>query len=109
MAHFGVADVPSWCVAARSSGLAEWCIHSPWSTRATGSVCADNEDGSPYRWDLTTNTLSQTLVLTGGALQPYTPAGAVVARPAESQSGDVRIRRAAPFQAVKGAAPGRAP
>ena len=34
---------------------------------------ANSEDGKLYRWDLTTNTLSQTIVLTGGLGEAYTP------------------------------------
>jgi hypothetical protein len=37
------------------------------------SILANNEDGKMYRWDLTTNTLSQTVVLTEGLGEAYTP------------------------------------
>jgi hypothetical protein len=40
---------------------------------ATRSIFAGNEDGKLYRWDLATNTLSQTLVLTPGLGEAYTP------------------------------------
>jgi hypothetical protein len=37
------------------------------------SILANNEDGVLYRWDLTTNTLSQSLQLNTGLGQAYTP------------------------------------
>jgi hypothetical protein len=37
------------------------------------SVLANNEDGILYRWNLATNTLSQSLRLTNGLGQAYTP------------------------------------
>ncbi|MGD0614391.1 MAG: hypothetical protein ABSA69_03000, partial [Verrucomicrobiota bacterium] len=37
------------------------------------SVLANNEDGKLYRWDLTSNTLSETNVLTTGIGEAYTP------------------------------------
>ena len=37
------------------------------------SVLANNEDGALYRWDLSTNTLSQKLQLNNGLGQAYTP------------------------------------
>ena len=37
------------------------------------SILANNEDGVLYRWDLTTNTLSQSVRLTSGLGQAYTP------------------------------------
>jgi hypothetical protein len=51
----------------------EWCINSAVVDPATRSVIAGNEDGKLYRWDLATNTLSQTLVLTPGLGEAYTP------------------------------------
>ena len=41
--------------------------------QARKSVLANNEDGMMYRWDLTTNTLSQSIKLTDGLGQAYTP------------------------------------
>ena len=37
------------------------------------STAANNEDGIMYRWDLTNNTLSQSIRLTNGIGQAYTP------------------------------------
>ena len=38
----------------------------------TKSIIANSEDGKLYRWDLTTNTLSQSVVLTAGIGEAYT-------------------------------------
>ena len=51
----------------------EWCINSAVVDPATHSILAGSEDGKLYRWDLATNTLSQTLVLTTGLGEAYTP------------------------------------
>jgi hypothetical protein len=51
----------------------EWCINSAAVDPATHSILAGNEDGKLYRWDLTTNTLSETIVLTPGIGEAYTP------------------------------------
>jgi hypothetical protein len=36
-------------------------------------MLANCEDGVLYRWDLTTNTLSQSITLTAGLGEAYTP------------------------------------
>jgi hypothetical protein len=51
----------------------EWCINSASIDPSTKSVLANNEDGRLYRWDLTSNTLSQTNILTTGLGEAYTP------------------------------------
>jgi len=51
----------------------EWCINSAAVDPATKSVMANSEDGNVYRWDLTTNTLSQSMRLTTGIGEAYTP------------------------------------
>jgi hypothetical protein len=51
----------------------EWCINSAVVDPATRSVLANSEDGKLYRWDLSSNTLSQSLVLTPGLGEAYTP------------------------------------
>jgi len=53
-------------------GVKEWCINTAVVDPFTKSVLANNEDGKLYRWDLTTNTLSQTVVLTPGLGEAYT-------------------------------------
>jgi hypothetical protein len=51
----------------------EWCINSAAVDPATNSILVGSEDGRLYRWDLSTNTLSQNLVLTSGLGEAYTP------------------------------------
>jgi WD40 repeat protein len=54
-------------------GVKEWCINSAAVDPATDSVLAGSEDGKLYRWDLATNTFSQSMVLTSGLGEAYTP------------------------------------
>ena len=51
----------------------EWCINTAVVDKRNHSVIANAEDGYSYRWDLTTNTLSQTLQLNGPLGEAYTP------------------------------------
>ena len=51
----------------------EWCINAPAVNPATNSVYFTSEDGRSYRWNLVTNTLDQSVVLTPGFLEPYVP------------------------------------
>jgi outer membrane protein assembly factor BamB len=51
----------------------EWCINSAVVDRKNKSVIANAEDGYSYRWDLTSNTLSQTLMLNQPLGEAYTP------------------------------------
>ena len=55
------------------NAVREWCINSAAVDPFTKSVLANNEDGKLYRWDLTSNTLSETNVLTPGIGEAYTP------------------------------------
>jgi hypothetical protein len=55
------------------NAVREWCINSAAVDPATKSVLANNEDGKMYRWDLTSNTLSETITLTTGIGEAYTP------------------------------------
>jgi len=59
--------------AAHPNAVREWCINSAAVDPFTKSVLANNEDGRLYRWDLTSNTLSETNVLTAGVGEAYTP------------------------------------
>ena len=56
-----------------SGGVKEWCINSAAVDPATSSVLVNSEDGVLYRWDLSTNQLSQQIRLTSGLGQAYTP------------------------------------
>jgi hypothetical protein len=51
----------------------EWCINTMAADPASKSILANNEDGVLYRWDLTTNSLLQSVRLTSGLGQAYTP------------------------------------
>jgi hypothetical protein len=55
------------------NAVREWCINSAAIDPFTKSVLANNEDGKMYRWDLTANTLSETITLTPGIGEAYTP------------------------------------
>src|SRR6516225_7503601 len=51
----------------------EWCINSAVVDPITKSILVNSEDGNLYRWDMTTNTLMQTMALTSGVGEAYTP------------------------------------
>jgi hypothetical protein len=51
----------------------EWCINTAAVDPFTKSVIVNSEDGKLYRWDLTSNTLSETIKLSGGIGEAYTP------------------------------------
>jgi len=51
----------------------EWCINSAVVDPMTHAILANNEDGTLYRWDTTTGTLAQSIVLTSGIGEAYTP------------------------------------
>jgi len=51
----------------------EWCINSAVVDPASESILAGSEDGTLYRWNLSTNTLSERIVLTPGLGEAYTP------------------------------------
>ena len=55
------------------NAVREWCINTAAVDSFSKSVLANNEDGKLYRWDLTSNTFSQTNVLTTGLGEAYTP------------------------------------
>jgi hypothetical protein len=55
------------------AGVREWCINSAVVDPATDSVLVNNEDGHLYRWVLDTNTLSESIDLTNGIGEAYTP------------------------------------
>jgi len=51
----------------------EWCINTAAIDPYTKSAIINSEDGTVYRWDFTTNTLLQSLNLTAGRGEAYTP------------------------------------
>lgn len=51
----------------------EWCINTAAVDPIAKSVIVNSEDGKLYRWDLTSNTLSQVIKLSGGIGEAYTP------------------------------------
>jgi hypothetical protein len=55
------------------NAVREWCINTAVVDPLTNSVMANSEDGKLYRWDLTTNTLSQAITLSPGIGEAYTP------------------------------------
>lgn len=54
-------------------GVREWCINTAAIDVFRHSALVNNEDGKLYRWDFATNTLSQTVTLTAGIGEAYTP------------------------------------
>lgn len=54
-------------------GVKEWCINSAAVDPMSDSILVNSEDGVLYRWELSTNRLSQSIRLTGGLGQAYTP------------------------------------
>lgn len=51
----------------------EWCINTMAADPIRRAILANNEDGILYRWDLTSNTLAQSVRLNTGLGQAYTP------------------------------------
>jgi hypothetical protein len=51
----------------------EWCINTAAVDPFTKSVIVNSEDGKLYRWDLTSNTLSEVIKLSTGIGEAYTP------------------------------------
>jgi hypothetical protein len=51
----------------------EWCINAAAVDPYTSSILVNSEDGHMYRWDLTTNTLSEGVSLNPAFSEPYTP------------------------------------
>ena len=56
-----------------AGGVYEWCINSAAVDIPGKAIMANSEDGNLYRWDLTTNTFSQSIALTAGIGEAYTP------------------------------------
>jgi hypothetical protein len=55
------------------NAVREWCINTTAIDPFTKAALINSEDGVIYRWDFTSNTLLQSLTLTGGRGEAYTP------------------------------------
>jgi len=51
----------------------EMCVNATCVNPSTNSVFFNSEDGRAYRWDLATNQVTESLVLTQGFGEPYVP------------------------------------
>jgi hypothetical protein len=51
----------------------EWCTNNAAIDPVTKSAIMVSEDGQSYQWHFTSNTLSQSIRLTTGVSQAYTP------------------------------------
>jgi uncharacterized repeat protein (TIGR01451 family) len=60
-------------VSGASYSVNEWCINAGAVNPATHSVFMPNEDGRIYRWDVVSNSLSETLVLEMAVAEGYVP------------------------------------
>jgi len=69
----GPTPDPDWLDEQHPNAVREWCINTAVIDPATKSVLVNNEDGTLYRWDLTTNGLTQHIVFNGGIGEAYTP------------------------------------
>jgi hypothetical protein len=68
----GVTPDPTF-IATHPNAVREWCINTAAVDPFTDSILANSEDGRLYRWDLTTNTFSQSITLTTATGEAYTP------------------------------------
>jgi hypothetical protein len=55
------------------NAVREWCVNSIAIDERKHSAILNSEDGKVYRWDLNSNTLTETLAITNGLGQAYTP------------------------------------
>jgi hypothetical protein len=51
----------------------EWCINDTAVDPGTKSILVNSEDGTVYRWNLVSNTLTQAVTISRGVGEPYTP------------------------------------
>lgn len=56
-----------------ADAVREWCINATAIDPFTKSALVNSEDGNFYRWDFTTNTLTEMVNITTGIGEPYTP------------------------------------
>ena len=53
--------------------MREWCVNTSAVDSIGHSAMVNNEDGKIYRWNLDNNTLSESVTLTAGTSEAYTP------------------------------------
>jgi hypothetical protein len=68
-----VTGVTSQATVTHPNAVKEWCINTTAIDPFTKSALVNSEDGVVYRWDFTSNSLLQSLTLTGGRGEAYTP------------------------------------
>jgi hypothetical protein len=55
-----------------SGPVEEWCVNTAAVDPLTNSVLVNSEDGYLYRWDVSSNRLTQRIQLTSGVGEAYT-------------------------------------
>jgi len=60
-------------LSAHPNAVREWCVNTAAVDVPRKSIILNSEDGTVYRWDLTTFTLTQKVKLTDGIGEAYTP------------------------------------
>jgi hypothetical protein len=55
------------------NAVKEWCINSAAVDAVSKSAVVNNEDGILYRWDFAVNAFTESIVLTSGVGEAYTP------------------------------------
>ncbi|HYL88427.1 MAG TPA: hypothetical protein VEU32_06630, partial [Burkholderiales bacterium] len=60
-------------IASFPSAVMEWCINTAAVDPFTSSILVNSEDGKLYRWHLPTNQFSESMALTSGFAEAYTP------------------------------------
>jgi hypothetical protein len=71
LTHLGVTPDPAF--PQYPGAVREWCINTAAVDPFTKAVLVNSEDGNLYRWDLTSNALSQVITLSKGVGEAYTP------------------------------------
>jgi methionine-rich copper-binding protein CopC len=71
LTHLGVTPDPEF--PDKPGAVREWCINSAAVDPYTDSILANSEDGSLYRWDLSTNTFTESMPLHVMIGEAYTP------------------------------------
>ncbi len=68
-----VGPTPDWDFPGVPTARREWCTNTTVVDPVSGAALANSADGKLYRWDLASNSLSQSITLTTGLGEAYTP------------------------------------